>query len=111
MSKLAKAGGDKIVLNYERSPYKYNESFSKAVNDMLELLHNMYEDADFILSDKDKNLELLAQWSTQFIGETDRGILRTLLIILKPFRNETAIHNIFEICANELRKGSDTGRI
>jgi len=47
----------------------------------------------------------------KYINEKNRGILRTLLVIAKPYKNHPIVKETISILADELRKGSKTGRI
>jgi hypothetical protein len=59
----------------------------------------------------DKELKELNEYSQQFLEEENRGILRTILIILKPYRNNEIIQDTFTKLADKLRAGSSTGKI
>ena len=59
----------------------------------------------------DTKLEALVKYAKSFDGDTDRGKLRTVLVILKPYKNHPIIKETAELLANQLRAGSTTGFI
>ena len=59
----------------------------------------------------DKKLEALVEYAKGFDGDNDRGKLRTILVILKPYKNHPIIKETAELLANQLRAGSTTGFI
>jgi hypothetical protein len=59
----------------------------------------------------DKKLEALVEYAKGFEGDPDRGKLRTMLVILKPYKNHPIIKETAELLANQLRVGSTTGFI
>ncbi len=109
-----------------RREYEYDPKFSKESNDNFKTFHEIKEDCRVILGAEkylepftgkksgepsDETMEKYNEYLKGYIGETDRGILRTLLVIGKPYKNNPIISETFEILANELREGSPTGRI
>jgi hypothetical protein len=110
----------------ERKEYKYNEMFSESTNKNMEKFHNMYEDCRLIMGSqahidnvfgvktqepKTNQLEELSKYAEQFKEEECRGTLRTMLVILKPYKNREETCEIAETLANKLREGSKTGKI
>jgi hypothetical protein len=51
------------------------------------------------------------QYLMKYTNETDRGILRTLLVFGKPYKNHPIVKDTITILADELRKGSPNGFI
>jgi hypothetical protein len=78
-----------------------NQDLSK-YDDVYDRLLLMIEDDEF--NKINQHLELLKT-------ETDRGILRTALMVLKPFRNEEEIKDNYNQVADILRSGSTHGKI
>jgi hypothetical protein len=59
----------------------------------------------------EEKLKDLEQYAQKFINEEDRGSLRTILVILKPFKNHEIIKDTAEKLATKLRAGSKNGFI
>ena len=59
----------------------------------------------------DESLEKFNEYLKGFLKEDDRGMLRTLLIIGKPFKRNQIVKDTLEILANKLREGSSSGKI
>lgn len=59
----------------------------------------------------DEKLKELDKYSQKFLEEENRGKLRTILIILKPYKNNEIIKDTAEKLANKLRAGSPNGFI
>ncbi len=101
-----------------REEYKYNTMFSEGTNKNLEMFHNITEDCKEILLGL-KYLDVFTGEKTEipsddvmlkfndyllkYVNEENSGILRTLLIVSKPYKNHIIINNTFEILANKLR--------
>ena len=58
-----------------------------------------------------ESLNKFNEYLKGFLKEEDRGILRTLLIIGKPFKRNEIVKDTLEILANKLREGSPSGKI
>jgi len=78
-----------------------NQDLSK-YDDVYDRLLLMIEDDEF--NKINQHLELLKT-------ETNRGILRTVLMVLKPFRNEEKIKDNYNQIAELLRSGSTNNGI
>jgi hypothetical protein len=109
-----------------RKEYQYNPMFSKETNDNLKIYHGIYEDCSEILgaekhlepftgkrsgSPSDETMVKYNEYLKGYLNETDRGILRTLLVVGKPYKNHPIVSETMETLANELRRTSKTGRI
>jgi hypothetical protein len=79
------------------------KKYSDIYDDVREIM-----DVDEPLDDRLINLNL---YSKKFIGCPDRGSLRTILINLKSFRNDPILKITFGILSDELRSGSESGKI
>ena len=75
----------------------------------LEEYDKIYKDTDEII--ENESLENLNEYAKKFIGDKDRGKLRTILLVLKPFKDKEEVKETFEILSNELRIGSIHGII
>ncbi len=58
-----------------------------------------------------ESLEKFNEYLKGFLKENDRGMLRTLLIIGKPFKRNQIVKDTLEMLANKLREGSSSGKI
>ena len=109
-----------------RKEYEYEPMFSKETNDNMRTFHEITEDCIEILgtskymepftgekskTPSDETMMEYNQYLMKYINETNRGILRTLLVIGKPYKNHPIVKDIINILTNELRKGSTTGFI
>jgi 5-methylcytosine-specific restriction endonuclease McrBC regulatory subunit McrC len=110
----------------DREEYKYDSRFSKELNKQFKIYHNIYEDCKLILN-SEKHLEVFSgekskeptedmlynfnEYLKSYIDENNSGILRTLLIIAKPYRNDMAIKETFGTLSFKLRENSPTGQI
>jgi hypothetical protein len=79
------------------------KKYSDIYDDVREIM-----DVDESSDDRLINLNL---YSKKFIGCPDRGSLRTILINLKSFRNDPILKIKFGILSDELRSGSESGKI
>jgi hypothetical protein len=79
------------------------KKYSDIYDDVREIM-----DVDESSDDRLINLNL---YSKKFIGCPDRGSLRTILINLKSFRNDPILKITFGILSDELRSGSESGKI
>jgi hypothetical protein len=52
----------------------------------------------------DEQLHALKNYMETFISEKDRGYLRTVLMVTKPYRTDPIITNVYYILYQELRK-------
>lgn len=80
----------------------------------LQKYENIYDEVHKIMSSDeslDDKLINLNTYAKSFIGDPDRGSLRTILINLKSFRDNPIIKITFGILSDELRHGSKSGRI
>lgn len=59
----------------------------------------------------DDNLLELNEYAKRFDGEANSGKLRTILVILKPYKNHPIIKDTAETLADQLRSRSKTGFI
>lgn len=59
----------------------------------------------------DEGLSKLNEYAKSFDGEENNGKLRTILVIIKPYKNHPIIKDTAEILANQLRSRSKTGFI
>lgn len=59
----------------------------------------------------DEQLNKFNDYLKGFLHETDSGMLRTLLVIGKPFKHEPIVKDTLEVLANKLRSKSKTGKI
>lgn len=59
----------------------------------------------------DEGLSKLNEYAKSFDGEENRGKLRTILVIIKPYKNHPIIKETAETLANQLRSRSKTGFI
>ena len=69
-----------------------------------------YKLTDTIENDDEKYSDLVSLL-TEYEDVTDRGILRTILITLKPFKDNDEISPLFNKLADRLRSGSTNGVI
>lgn len=109
-----------------REEFKYDPMFDEETNDNLKVFHEIYEDCKEIMG-SEKHLEPftgkksgmptdgvmknLNEYLMKYMNETNRGVLSTLLVIGKPYKNHPIISETFEILLNTLRKGSRNGFI
>ena len=74
--------------------------YEKVYNDTDKILGNpAYFDGVLVGRDKkisDEGLEELKVYAEQFLSEENKGLLRTILIVLKPYRNNSIIKPIFD---------------
>lgn len=109
-----------------RKEYEYKTMLSKETNDNMKVFHDITEDCIEILgtskylepftgekskTPSDETMIEYNQYLMKYINETNRGILRTLLIIGKPYKNHPMVKETLSVLADELRKGSITGFI
>jgi len=59
----------------------------------------------------DEKLEMVNKYLEDFLDEENRGILRTILVCLKPYKNNPIVADNLKILADRLRAGSKTGFI
>jgi hypothetical protein len=59
----------------------------------------------------DEKLTALAEYAKRFDGEENSGKLRTILVILKPYKNNPIIKETADLLADQLRSRSKTGFI
>jgi hypothetical protein len=59
----------------------------------------------------DEQLDKFNNYLKGFLDETDSGMLRTLLVIGKPFKHEPIVKDTLELLADKLRVKSGTGKI
>jgi hypothetical protein len=59
----------------------------------------------------DEKLAELAEYAKKFDGEENNGKLRTILVILKPYKNNPIIKETADLLADQLRSRSKTGFI
>lgn len=110
----------------EREEYKYDPRFSKQTNESFKILHDIYEDCrlifngekymDWVTGEKapeptDEIMNKYNEYLKGYINEENRGILRTLLVIGKPYKHNPIVKDTLETLANKLREGSTTGKI
>lgn len=108
---------------------KYIKKFESS--DLVQRIEQIYTDIDKILgkpvyingalvkreTDRrndgvtDEKLERINRYLEDFLGEENRGILRTILVCLKPYKNNTIIADNLKILADRLRAGSKSGFI
>jgi hypothetical protein len=97
------------------------------MSNLREQLEKIYDDVEQIFNSKpvyvlgenigrtskvtDEHLSELNKYVIQFNGEENLGKLRTLLVILKPYKNHPIIKDTAELLANQLRSKSKTGFI
>lgn len=109
-----------------RQEFTYDPRFSKETNDNFKIFHEIYEDCKEIMG-SEKHLEPFTgkksgtpsdevmtkynQYLMKYTNETDRGILTTLLVIGKPYKNHPIVKDTINILADELRKESPNGFI
>ena len=87
----------------------------------LEKYEKVYEDTRKILGDPiyvvgalvgrterttDEKLKELNEYAKNFLEEDNRGMLRTILIVLKPYKNHDIIKDTAAVLADKLRAGS-----
>ncbi len=80
----------------------------------LQKYEDIYEEVHRIMNSDgtiDDRLIDLNTYAKSFIGDPDRGSLRTILINLKSFRDNPIIKITFGILSDELRHGSKSGKI
>jgi hypothetical protein len=109
-----------------RKEYEYRPMFSKETNDNMKIFHEITEDCIEILGSQkymepftgeksgeptNETMTKYNQYLMKYTNETNRGVLRTLLIIGKPYKNHPIVKETLTILADELRKGSTTGFI
>ena len=109
-----------------RREFIYDSKFSKETNDSFKIFHEIREDCREILGAEkwlepftgtrsslpsDEVMTKYNDYLMKYIGETNRGVLRTLLVFSKPYKNHLVIKETFNILADELRKGSTNGFI
>lgn len=98
----------------------------KETNDNFNIYDEIYKDCNEILG-IEKHLEpftgkksglpsdeVMIKYNVylkKYINETNRGILRTLLIIGKPYKNHPIVEETFKTLSNELRRTSKKGII
>jgi len=95
-------------------------------DDSMESYEKIYKDTDEILGNplyilgglagRDKKityegLNKLREYAEKFLGCKNRGVLRTILIVLKPYKNNHIIKPTADKLADELRAGSTSGII
>jgi hypothetical protein len=110
----------------ERKEYQYNPTFSKETNDNLKVFHEIREDCKLILNAQkhiewvtgnkspeptDEMMNNYNEYLKGYINEENKGILRTLLVIGKPYKHNPIVKDTLEILANKLREDSPTGKI
>ena len=97
------------------------------LDETLEPYHKIYEDVRKIFNGEsiyilgeyagqtnnvtDNQLIELEQYAKRFDGEENRGKLRTILIILKPYKNHYLIKDTANLLADQLRATSKNGFI
>lgn len=84
----------------EREQYEYLNNLSEEANEKLKIHHEIYEDIRMIVKDdhsinsilgiksnlvSDEQLQQLNKYTDQYLTENIPGILRTVLINIKPF--------------------------
>lgn len=109
-----------------REEYEYKTMFSKETNDNMKVFHDITEDCIEILgtskylepftgkksgTPSDEVMTKYNQYLMKYTNETNRGILRTLLVFGKPYKNHPIVKDTITILADELRKGSPNGFI
>ena len=109
-----------------REEFIYDPKFSKETNDNFKIFHEIREDCREILGAEkwiepftgkksgppsDEVMTKYNEYLMKYTNETNRGILRTLLVFGKPYKNHPIIKETFNILADELRKGSPNGLI
>jgi hypothetical protein len=89
--------------------------YEKAYDDCRDILGgNKHLDAFSLrpsVSPTNEQLEKFNDYLYAHINEEDSGMLRTLLIIGKPFKNNPIVKDNLEILTNRLRARSKTGFI
>jgi hypothetical protein len=100
----------------EREEYEYDPKFSKQTNQSFKIIHDIYEDCKLILG-AEKHFEWVSGEKSQtpsddimnnfneylkgYINEENKGILRTLLVIGKPYKHNPIVKDTIEILANK----------
>jgi hypothetical protein len=102
-----------------REDFIYDPMFSKETNDNFKIFHEIYEDCKEIMGSEkhlepftgeksgpptDEVMENFNKYLLKYTNETNRGVLRTLLVIGKPYKNHPVISDTIEILTNTLRK-------
>ena len=109
-----------------REEYQYEPKLPKETNDNMKVFHDITEDCIEILgaskylepftgeksgTPSDEVMTKYNQYLMKYTNETNRGILRTLLVFGKPYKNHPIVKDTINILADELRKGSLNGLI
>jgi len=91
------------------------ERFEKIYNDTDKILGNpIYALGGLAGRSKtisDEGLTKLKEYSEKFLNCEDRGELRTILIVLKPYRNNEITKQICDKLSAKLRESSNSGII
>jgi len=110
----------------ERKEYKYDSRFSKQTNQSFKIIHDIYEDCKLILGAEkhldwidggvspkptDDMLHNFNEYLKSYINEENAGILRTLLIIAKPYKDNMIVKENIDILSVKLREKSHNGSI
>jgi hypothetical protein len=110
----------------ERKEYKYNTMFSEETNENMKVFHNIREDCKLILNGE-KHLDWASgktspeptddivhnfnEYLKSHIDEENAGILRTLLTIAKPYRDNIAVKETIDTLSIKLRENYPDGLI
>jgi hypothetical protein len=105
----------------EKEEYEYDNNLSFEANVKLKIHHEIYEDVKMILQDdyainnifgvksksvSDEQLEELKTYTEQYLNVTTCGILRTVLINLKPFKENNIIKETYQKIIKQYEKSS-----